>query len=378
MIRFKMFQFCFFMFGMLILTTFSCSRKEQISVNTGGVAAEPLRSMQEELDFVETKANSLIQNDLGYWEADFGNGLVMIYILEGSFTIGNNDLSSSTTKSAISFPAHEVTLSHYWISKTPITTGQFRSFVSQNNFVTDVEVAGHEGPFVYDFDINGFQPKQGYYWDNAFKDVTAKYPEITVNDQHPVSCVSWNDAIAYTNWLKESNNLEFTLPTEAEWEYAARGSDGRVYPWGNETPDGTRANYADEMFDQYFPNTEQSIVHQGINDGYAITSPVGSFPEGRSPFGALDMAGNLTEWVYDSYYEFSASPKINPVFTNANNNIKMMKAGFWAGSAGRFGVKPNEIEYGHNIRSDARQGDDLNSADDHLGFRIAISYTQRR
>lgn len=348
-----------------------------ISNNSGGIHTAELRSMQQELEHVGKIAQSLTQNYLGYWEADFGNGIVMIYVPEGSFTIGNNALSPEVvTGSQPATPAHQVTLSHYWISKTPVTIGQFRAFVKSNNYVTQVEKAGHSGPFVYDFASNGFMPKQGYYWDNAFKDVTAKYPEITVNDNHPVSCVSWNDAIAYTNWLKSSNGLKFTLPTEAEWEYAARGTDGRIYPWGNETPDGTRANYADETFNLYFPNTGQSIVHQGVNDGFAITSPVGTFPLGHSPVGALDMAGNLTEWVYDSAYEYTETPKTNPVYI-ASNGTKMQKAGFWAGSAGRPNVTPNELMDGHNIRSDARQGDDPNSADDHLGFRIAISYTQR-
>ena len=363
--------------AMALLMAFSSCNTNQNSVNTGGKTTEVLRTMQEELDLVQSKANSLQKNQQGYWEADFGNGIVMIYIPAGSFTLGNNALSDGVTNSASSAPEHQVSLNHYWICKTPITIGQFRSFVTQNNYKTDVEKAGHSGPYVYDFAIQGFMPKQGYYWDNAFKDVTLKYPNIKVNDQHPVSCVSWNDAIAYTNWLKLTNNLEFTLPTEAEWEYAARGTDGRIYPWGNDAPDSTRANYADETFNQYFPNTGQSIVHHGVNDGYAITSPVGSFPNGSSPCGALDMAGNLTEWIYDSDYDYTATPKDNPVYTNASSNIKMQKAGFWAGSAGRFGVTPNEIEDGHNIRSDARQGDDLNSADDHLGFRIAISYTKR-
>jgi formylglycine-generating enzyme required for sulfatase activity len=337
-----------------------------------------LRTMQDELDFVQSKANSLNQNNLGYWEADFGNGIIMIYVPEGTFTIGNNALNSSVvTESYVSTPEHIVNLNHYWISKTPITTGQFRAFVHATNFVTDVQKPGHEGPWVYDINSGlGFETKQGYYWDNAFQDILAAFPAITINDNHPVSCVSWNDAISYTNWLVQQKNLDFTLPTEAEWEYAARGTDGRIFPWGNEEPDSSRANYADETFNQYFPNVEQSLVHFGVTDGFAITSPVGSFPNGASPIGALDMAGNLTEWIYDSQYKYTPSEKTNPISTT-NNGIKMQKAGFWAGSAGRTGQNPDELYFGHNIRSDTRQGDDQNSADDHLGFRISISYTNR-
>lgn len=330
-----------------------------------------LRTEAEELDHMRSKAESVTKNEQGYWEADMGSGIVMIYVPAGTFTIGNNDLPDAS-------PAHDVTLSHYWISKTPITKGQFRSFVEATNFVTDVEKAGHPGPFVMKMpEGTHFEETPGFHWDNAYDHILAAFPAIgPLSDDHPVSCVSWNDAIAYTNWLKQEKGLEFSLPTEAEWEYAARGTDGRVYPWGNETPDGTRANYADETMNKYFPKLGQAEVHFGVDDGYALTSPVGSFPAGASPIGALDMAGNLTEWIYDSDYEYTAATKTNPIYTG-NSGIKMQKAGFWCGSAGRQGVTPDEIKDGHNIRSDARQGDDQNSADDHLGFRIAISYTPK-
>jgi formylglycine-generating enzyme required for sulfatase activity len=372
----------FILIGLCIMGLFSgCSFNEQeemdLSEAKNGRLMEKTPSMEMALASVKSKAKSLIKNDLGYWEADFGDGLVMIYIPAGSFTMGNEELSVERVKeSYTATPAHDVQLSHYWISKTPTTIGQFRKFVEETNYVTDVEKEGNDGPFVYDYSIQGFLPKKGYHWDNAFQDVINKYPEITINDKHPVTCISWNDAIAYTNWLKKKTDLPFTLPTEAEWEFAARGNDGRVYPWGNDLPDGTRANYADETFDKYFPNTEQSIVHKGVNDGYGITSPVGMFPNGQSPVGALDMAGNVTEWIYDSEYGYTREAKINPIAIE-NNGIKMQKAGFWAGSAGRVESPRDELLFGHNIRSDARQGDDLNSADDHLGFRIGISYIER-
>lgn len=331
------------------------------------------RTKQQELDFVRTKANSMTQNDKGYWEADFGDGIVFIYVPSGTFTMGNN-----AQKGLDASPEHQVTLSHYWIAKNQTTTGQFRAFVKETGYVTDVEKPGHPGPFVLVMPkAEYYEPTPGYNWDNAYDHVLAEHPDLTINDNHPVSAVSWNDTIAYTDWLSKKIGLPISLPTEAEWEYAARGNDGRVYPWGNDIPDGTRANYADETMQKYFPNLEQAYVHFGVDDGYALTSPVGSFPAGASPVGALDMAGNVTEWVYDSPYKYTASAKTNPIHSK-NNGLRQMKAGFWSGSAGRVGVKPDEIKEGHNIRSDARQGDDQNSADDHLGFRTAISYTERK
>lgn len=236
-----------------------------------------------------------------------------------------------------------------------------------------MEYSSHDGAYVYDFEEKGFIQKKDCYWDNAFKYVTAKYSVLNVNDEHPVSCVTWNDCIAYTNWLFTKTGLTFTLPTEAEWERAARGTDQRIYPWGNQTPNGTRANYADDVFNQYFQGTEQAVVHVGVNDGFGITSPVYSFPNGKSPIGAYDMAGNVIEWVYDAEYSYTTERRINPI--NKSGSRKLQRGGFWVGSAGRIGANPNEIEDGHNIRSDSREGDKANSADDHLGFRIAISYT---
>ncbi|WP_299535461.1 SUMF1/EgtB/PvdO family nonheme iron enzyme [Ulvibacterium sp.] len=289
------------------------------------------RSEQEELDLIKEGASTFEKNSSGFWEATFDHGITMIYVPEGTFTIGNNKLGGGAA------PEHEMTLSAYWISKTPITLGQFRAFVKETGYVTQVEKPGDMGSFVYDFSIQGFKPTPGFYWDNAFHQVMEKYPEITINDQHPVNSLSWNDCIAFTDWLAKKTGLSFILPTEAEWEYAARGTDGRIYPWGNDDPDGTRANYADETFDKYFPNTGQSIVHNGVDDGFAITSPVGSFPNGKSPFGALDMAGNLTEWVFDSHYIYTDSLKVNPI-NPVMTDFKIMKAGFWAGSAGRYNL----------------------------------------
>lgn len=360
----------------LLVVLMSCSRTQKSS----DVVPDVERTLQKELDHVKAKARSLSKNSEGYWEASFENGIVMIYVPKGSFTMGNDRLTKAVISENNSFgatPQHQVNLDHYWISKTPVTNALFRGFVEETSYVSQVEVEGHTGPWVYELEIRGFETKFGHNWENAFEqNVTAKFPEITTTDQHPVVSLTWFDCIAYTNWLSEKTGLTFTLPTEAEWEYAARGNDSRTYPWGNETPDGTRANYADESFNKYFSDTGEALVHFGVDDGFAITSPVGSFPHGMSPVGALDMVGNVRQWVYDSKYGYSQNEVTNPIFLE-ENSIKLMKGGLWSASAGRFGQTPDEIEMGHNIRADARQGFEPDSADDHSGFRLAISYTKR-
>jgi len=335
-----------------------------------------IRTMEDEIAMARTKADRVDKNEKGYWEARFdAYDLTMIYIPEGSFTAGNDKLTRDIT-GAPAAPAHKVSLAGYWIGKTPVTKGQFRMFVEETGYVTSVEKPGHEGPWVYSFEDKGFITIPGFHWDNVFSQVTKRFPKVVIDDRHPVSCVSWYDGVAFCDWLSKKTGLNFKLPTEAEWEYTARGIDGRVYPWGNEEPDGTRANYAEEAFNEVFAGTGQSLVHFGVNDGYAATSPVGMFPNGASPFGALDMAGNLTEWVFDHLAPYEARALTNPIGP-ATGDDRAMKAGFWAASAGRFGQDPDELRIGHNIRSDSRQSDDPNSADDHLGFRVAIDYVVR-
>ena len=100
-------------------------------------------------------------------------------------------------------------------------------------------------------------------------------------ETHPVTHVTWDDAAAFCRWLSEATGQEFRLPTEAEWEKAARGTTGRLYPWGDEPPDKNRCNF-----------------NQNVGD----TTPVGQYPRGATPdTGVLDLAGNVWEWCSDWY-----------------------------------------------------------------------------
>ena len=121
--------------------------------------------------------------------------------------------------------------------------------------------------------------EDGYDNDEWWKGMPKGEPKSGVwgGDTNPCDSVNWYEATAFCRWLSSKLGVEVSLPTEEQWEKAARGTDGRIYPWGNEW-DSSKAN-------------------TGSNDKYDGSSPVDAFPEGRSPYGCYDMAGNLWEWV---------------------------------------------------------------------------------
>jgi formylglycine-generating enzyme required for sulfatase activity len=179
----------------------------------------------------------------------------MIRVPAGPFLMGSNDGPEDER------PQHRVELAEFFIDRTKATNAQFALFLNA------VGPAGPKGERYFDIDDRdarvhrrdgGWQPHAGH-------------------EHHPVVEASWFGALAYCRWQGKR------LPTEAEWEKAARGTDGRKYPWSTEPPDRTRAHYG-----------------AGWND----LVPVGSFPKGASPYGALDMAGNGWEWVSSAYLPY--------------------------------------------------------------------------
>lgn len=163
-------------------------------------------------------------------------------------------------------PQHMVTVDTYWIDRTEVTKAQYRRCVE----------SGHCDAVDCESD---FDPKR---------------------DDQPVACVDWSHAQGYCEWAGAR------LPTEAEWEYAARGPEGKLFPWGDSF-DPARLNYCDA-------NCTYEWRDAGHDDGYNRTAPVGSYESGASWCGALDMAGNIWEWVQDWWAEdyYARSPAANP------------------------------------------------------------------
>jgi formylglycine-generating enzyme required for sulfatase activity len=250
------------------------------------------------------------------------DGMAMVYVPAGEFDMGNTgvqwvwggslrdgdlDLQVFTDEQ----PQHTVYLDAFWIDQTEVTVAMFRTFVEATGYETTAEIAGwgqpwREGPMEEEW-----PQVSGADW------LHPRGPESTAEDEHPVVQVSWEDAAAYCEWAGGR------LPTEAQWEKAARGTDGRTWPWGN-TYDGVRGNFCDAQC------PIERWKHDSYDDGYAFTAPVGSFPSGASPYGALDIVGNVWEWVADWYDDsyYGDSPTENPSGPPSGTE-RAMRGGAW-------------------------------------------------
>lgn len=264
------------------------------------------------------------------------DGMLQVYVPAGEFTMGSSDsqiVEAEKLCSGCIFsneqPQHIVTLDAFWIDRTEVTNAMFAKFIQETQYKTVAERLGKGGVF-----SNGsWSEVSGTDWRHP----NGPQTNLIGLDQHPVVQVSWNDALAYCSWAGRQ------LPTEAQWEKAARGTDGRTYPWGND------------------PQTTSLANNKSLNDGYEFTAPVGSYPAGASPYGALDMAGNVWEWVndwYDPTY-YSKSPADNPTGP-AFGESHVQRGGSWDNGdlhvAFRNYVDPNYSQPNFGFRCAAPSG----------------------
>jgi len=315
------------------------------------------KSMPEDVLKIQKKAKKVYFNEKGFWEAEFKDKIIMVYIPEGEFPMGSdNGLDNEK-------PVHKVYLDGYWLAKYPVTVGQFKKFINDTGYITDAE----KGQGSWQWWKSDWVIRPDGNWKN---------PYYKQGDDHPVVSVSWNDANEYCKWLSHRTRLDFKLPTAAQWEKGARGTDERMYPWGNEKPDGTKANYADINYWNKYKGARHP--DKNIDDGFTETSPVGNYLAGASPFGLLDMAGNVWEWCYDIYDNsyYSVSPYRNPLGPPDAGKADQARVnrggGSWTDRSGYLTPAG-----GHNLRSAARTGDEQNSSDDHMGFRLCIDNISR-
>jgi formylglycine-generating enzyme required for sulfatase activity len=239
----------------------------------------------------------------------------MVMVPAGEFIMGSNAdefnyWHITRDPFAAEIPQHRVYLDAFSIDKYEVTNARFQQFVQATGHCTQAEREG------WGFADTGekFEQVNGANWR------APRGPESSIAGlkQHPVVQVGQEDAQAYCAWAGKR------LPTEAEWEKAARGTDGRAYPWGDQF-DGARLNFCDQ-------NCQRSTPDQMVNDGYRYTAPVGSYEGGKSPYGAYDMAGNVWEWVADWYDKdyYKNSPARNPQGPTSGKQA-ILRGGGWSG-----------------------------------------------
>ena len=238
------------------------------------------------------------------------DGKTMVYVPAGDFLQGS--MPADPEARDVEMPQRTVVLDAFWIDRTETTTAQYQQCVQ----------AGACRP---PHDTSSRQ-RFAYYGNAEFA-------------QYPVIWVSWNMADAYCRWA------ERRLPTEAEWEKAARGTDGRIFPWGNELPTSNTANICDA-------NCPYEWADRTLNDGYWDTAPAEAFPAGASPYGALNMAGNVWEWVSDfydpNYYQYA--PQTNPTGPETVGT-HVLRGGSWqnAWAFVRTATRDRETRFPENL-----------------------------
>jgi iron(II)-dependent oxidoreductase len=238
--------------------------------------------------------------------------LELVRIPAGEFLMGS-DLAKDENAGEDEQPQHRVYVSEFYIGKYPVTNEQYAAF------------------------INAMKHGAPDHWEQG------KIPKGREN--HPVVNVSWNDTVAFCEWLSRESSRACRLPTEAEWEKAARGTDGRIYPWGNEW-EPTRLNSWEK--------------------GPKGTTTVGQYsPGGDSPCGAADMAGNVWEWCADWYdekeYQRRAKTAVKDPQGPSQGKFRVLRGGSWG----------NDEDL---ARCACRNRNHPNNWNNNRGVRVAVSH----
>jgi len=256
--------------------------------------------------------------------------MTMVCVPHGTFQMGS-EAGLEDEK-----PIHSVTLSEFWMDQTEVTVTQFQRFIQDQNYRTEAEERGRS----YTYANDGWELVDEANWHHPLG------PTSSSEGNHPVVHVSWDDAQAYCAWAGGR------LPTEAEWEYAARGPEEYAFPWGN-IFNGAQLNFCDK-------NCTLDWADQNSDDGYGFTAPVGSFPTGKSWVGALDLAGNVWEWTADWYTnEYTSDSQTDPEGP-ADGQFRVLRGGSWFST-----------EY--DVRSTSRNKDRSTMTYNTLGFRCMMS-----
>ncbi len=260
-----------------------------------------------------------------------------VNITGGTFDMGDVMQDNEQTDETV----HSVYVSNFAMGKYELTLDQFKAFIDDEGYTTDADKNGS-----YIWTGSEWKIQKGVNW----KCDIAGNIRSTSDYKHPVIHVSWNDATAYCEWLSKKTSKKYRLPTEAEWEYAAREGGKKVrFGNGKNTADASEINF--DARESYRKSYSNAGVYR------EKTTAVGSFA--ANSLGLYDMAGNVWEWCSDWYGSYSSSYQSNPTGA-ATGSIRVNRGGGW-GNAPR------------NCRAASRSLNSPANCDSRLGFRVAFS-----
>ncbi|MGH8498257.1 MAG: SUMF1/EgtB/PvdO family nonheme iron enzyme, partial [Methylococcales bacterium] len=222
----------------------------------------------------------------GPCDSDDNAAPAMVVIRPGRFMMGSPD--SEADRSSYEGPQHAVTIPKpFALSRCEITVGQFRRFIGESGYQTTAESNG-QGCFTWNVEKSNWEHKSGDYWDN---------PGFSQNNYYPVVCVSWPDVQRYIDWLSQRTGAVYRLPTEAEWEYSARGDTHTARFFG----DKSQCDYANGLAQEAKDIAGAGWILAECRDDFIYTAPVGRFLP--NPFGLYDILGNAWERTLDCWHE---------------------------------------------------------------------------
>ncbi len=237
-------------------------------------------------------------------------------------------------------PAHQVALSAFCIDVTEVTVASYKACSDRGEC--------RRAPVTNEWEGISTAERSAY-------DPLCNARDPALRGAHPMNCVGWDMAATYCAASGKR------LPTEAEWEYAARGSDGRRFPWGDEAPDQTFLNACGKECGELGKQTRLPLEPlYAKDDGWPSTAPVGSFPRGRSRFGALDLAGNVWEWTGDWFAPYVADGQSDPKGP-AQGKLRVARGGAWNTSSAS------------QLRPTVRRRESPERRSFALGFRCVVS-----
>jgi formylglycine-generating enzyme required for sulfatase activity len=276
----------------------------------------------------------------GFWTPE------TVVVLAGSYMMGSSAFEDGRNDNE--GPRHRVTFRRgFAIGRTEVTVKEFRKFIDKTGYRTDAQK--QKFSTIYNHSSGRLTRHDGVTWEMNYEGKKAE-------GQEPVVHVSWNDAMAYVQWLARGTGKSYRLPTEAEFEYALRAGRKTKYWWGDGMPPNRSGNFTGEH-DISRRRRQWSTFFEGYEDKYWGPAPVASF--NTNPFGLNDIAGNVGEWVRDCWHDtYLRAPVDGSAWLNPGCKLRMVRGGYWASS-------PDQT------RSAFRLSAQPDQRDARIGFRIA-------